>query len=63
MASKTGRMRVGKTKVYFDETGWALVKGAARLQKKSPTYVVTRSLMLYLEKRDGKKAKNLRNQA
>ena len=63
MENKTGRMRVGKTKVYFDEAGWAMVKEVARLKKKSPTYVVTRSLMLYLEKRDGKKAKNLRNQA
>jgi len=46
MAKRIGKARYDGKKMYFDEIGWRMVKATAKKTKKSPTYVVTRALML-----------------
>lgn len=49
-----GRAQVRGNKLYFDETGWAILKKVARKQKKSPTVLVARALRRMMRAQNGK---------
>jgi hypothetical protein len=54
--SKSGYATYRRGKLYFDEVGWAMIKGAAKRLHRSPKQVVIAALMRYARLHKNEKA-------
>jgi predicted transcriptional regulator len=56
-----GRATYKRGKLYFDESGWAILKQVAKRTHRSPKALVIAAIMRYIKRSEREKAKDSRD--